>query len=91
MVSLPGTVRNTDSLINILKKTRVEILDGNYGQYTEDMVTTAGKTGHTVLPDIQGSNENPALWDIALQKGFKGLQTDHPEELIGYLEKRQLR
>ena len=91
MVSLPGTVRNTDSLIAFLNRTRVEILDGNYDQYTEDMVAMAGKTGHTVLPDIQGPNENPALWDIALQKGLKGLQTDHPEELIGYLKKRQMR
>jgi glycerophosphoryl diester phosphodiesterase len=74
-----------------IRKVRVEILDGNYDQYTEDMVTMAAKTGHIVLPDIQGPNEDPALWDIALQKGTKGLQTDHPEELISYLKKRQVR
>jgi glycerophosphoryl diester phosphodiesterase len=91
MVSLPRGIKDSDSLNVFLNKYKVEILDGNYDQYTTDMIKTAVATGHMVLPDIQGPNENAALWDIALKKGLKGLQTDHPGELIDYLKQRQMR
>jgi glycerophosphoryl diester phosphodiesterase len=44
-----------------------------------------------VLPDIQRPGENAALWDKAIQKGLKGLQTDHPGDLVSYLKEKQLR
>ncbi len=91
MVSLPGVVRDTAALRNFLGKFQVEILDGNFDQYTGDMVKMASGMGYTVLPDIQGPGENPVLWDQAIQKGIKALQTDHPGALIEYLNGRQLR
>lgn len=91
MVSLPGGIKDTAGLNVFLNKYCVEILDGNHDEYTADMIKMANATGHTVLPDIQGPGENAALWDIALQKGLRGLQTDHPGELIDYLKKRQVR
>lgn len=91
MVSLPGEVRDTATLKSFLSKFQIEILDGNFGQYTVDMVKTATAMGYTVLPDIQGPGENAALWDQAIQKGIKALQTDHPGALIEYLNGRQLR
>lgn len=91
MVSLPGTIRDTAGLNAFLNKAHPEILDGDYSQYTEDMIKTANEQGYVVLPDIQGPNENPVFWDKVLQKGFSGVQTDHPEELIDYLKKKQLR
>jgi glycerophosphoryl diester phosphodiesterase len=44
-----------------------------------------------VLPDIQRPGENAALWDKAIQNGLKGLQTDHPGDLVSYLRDKQLR
>jgi glycerophosphoryl diester phosphodiesterase len=91
MVSLPGTIRDTAALNAFLNKAHPEILDGNYSQYTEDMIKAANEQGYVVLPDIEGPNENPAFWDKALLKGFSGVQTDHPEELIDYLKGKHSR
>jgi glycerophosphoryl diester phosphodiesterase len=91
MVSLPGTIRDTAALDTFLNKVHPEILDGNYSQYNEDMIKAANEQGYIVLPDIEGPNENPAFWDKALQKGFTGVQTDHPEELIDYLKEKNIR
>jgi glycerophosphoryl diester phosphodiesterase len=91
MISLPGSVRDTASLNAFLGKVRIEILDGDYNGYTKEMVVAATASGHWVLPDIQGPGEAPALWDKALELGFKGLQTDHPVDLINYLTAKQLR
>ncbi len=91
MVSLPDNVRDTLSMKNFLNKMQVEILDGDYEQYTNAMVTFAGKMGYMVLPDIQGANESPALWEGAIQKGIRALQTDHPKDLVKYLNANRLR
>jgi glycerophosphoryl diester phosphodiesterase len=91
MSSLPGNVRDTASLRAFLDKAPIEILDGDYNQYTTDMVTLATRTGHWVLPDIQGAKEGPALWDIPIKEGVRALQTDHPADLISYLKSLHLR
>ncbi|TDX00129.1 glycerophosphodiester phosphodiesterase family protein [Dinghuibacter silviterrae] len=91
MVSLPGYVKDTASLNGFLSKTPVEILDGDYSQYTADMVTLATQTGHWVFPDVEGPNETPALWDIPIKEGVRALLTDHPADLIKYLESQGLR
>ena len=36
--------------------------------------------------DVQSNDEGPATWEQALKSGADGLQTDHPEKLIKYLE-----
>jgi glycerophosphoryl diester phosphodiesterase len=91
MVSLPDHVRDTISMKNFLNQFHVEVLDGDYAQYAEDMIKTAEKLGCFVLPDIQGVNEGPELWTQPIQKGIKGLQTDHPVELIRYLNEKGIR
>jgi glycerophosphoryl diester phosphodiesterase len=55
------------------------------------MVKAADEQGYVVLPDMEGPNESPAFWDKALLKGFSGVQTDHPEELIDYLKEKHSR
>lgn len=91
MVSLPGSVKDVAGLTNFLDRVHPEILDGNYDQYTQEMITTAQQLGYTVLPDIQGPAEGPALWEQPIQKGVKALQTDHPEDLIAWLVGKSIR
>jgi glycerophosphoryl diester phosphodiesterase len=91
MVSLPGSVKDVESLKHFLDKVHPEILDGDYDQYTQEMITTAQQLGYTVLPDIQGPAEGPALWEQPIQKGIKALQTDHPEDLIAWLVGKSIR
>jgi len=91
MVSLPGSVKDVAGLTNFLDRVHPEILDGNYDQYTQEMIATAQQLGYTVLPDIQGPAEGPALWEQPIQKGVKALQTDHPEDLIAWLVGKSIR
>jgi len=67
-----------------------DVLDGNYDEYTPEMIKAAAALGVMVLPDIQRPGES-ALWDAAIQLGLQGLQTDHPDDLVDYLKKRGMR
>lgn len=91
MVSLPGNVRTADSLSGFLAKYHPDILDGGWDGYTPDMVTMATKSGYLVFPDIQGPNEGPALWNAAVGRGIRALQTDHPGDLVAWLKDKRLR
>lgn len=91
MVSLPRTVRDTAALSDFLDKYHPDILDGGFDEYTAEMVKMATDKGYLVLPDIQGANEGPAVWEPAVQKGIKALQTDHPGDLIAWLKEKRLR
>ena len=90
MLSLPDNIKNENELNTLLAKYPLELLDGDYSDYTAEMVKAAAAAGKTAWPDIQSPNEDHN-WDKALQLGFKGLQTDHPKALIEYLKKKGLR
>ena len=91
MVSLPRTVRDTATLREFLDRYHPEILDGGYEEYTPEMVGLATGMGFVVLPDIQGAGEGPAKWELAIQKGIRGLQTDHPGDMIAWLKEKGIR
>jgi glycerophosphoryl diester phosphodiesterase len=90
MLSLPDKIKTGETLNTFLANTPLELLDGDYKAYDSTLLQVADRNGKTVWPDIQGPDESKN-WDSALQIGFKGLQTDHPEALIDYLKKKGLR
>jgi glycerophosphoryl diester phosphodiesterase len=90
MLSLPGDVKTESQLNKFLKETPVDLLDGDYSDYTPAVLGAASIAGISSWPDIQGPDEDKN-WDHALRMGFKGLQTDHPAALIGYLKNKGLR
>lgn len=91
MVSLPGNIRTADSLTAFVNRIHPDILDGDFDAYTPEMIKAAGALGCMVLPDIQRPGERPDLWESAIGKGLKGLQTDHPGDLIAYLKGKSIR
>ena len=91
MVSLPANVRGADSITSFLEKYHPDVLDGDFDEYTTEMIKAAAALGVMVLPDIQRPGENAALWDAAIQKALQGLQTDHPGDLVDYLNKKGIR
>ncbi|HJP64518.1 MAG TPA: glycerophosphodiester phosphodiesterase family protein [Mucilaginibacter sp.] len=90
MVSLPGNVKDETAMKAFIDKTKPDILDGNWKEYTKEMVSSAMAMGLTVWPDIQSANESQD-WEQALAKGFTGLQTDHPADLVRFLKSKGLR
>ena len=85
IVSLPDEARDVAAMETFLAKFPAEVLDGDWDGYTPAMLTRARSLGIRVWPDIQSPTEEKN-WQKALELGFDGLQTDHPELLAGWLK-----
>jgi glycerophosphoryl diester phosphodiesterase len=91
MISLPGKVKTKEALFQVLEKYQTDLLDGNYNEYNVETVAAAKEKNIPIWADIQSIDENPTLWDKALNLSLQGLQTDHPKALIDYLKKKGIR
>ncbi len=91
MVSLPDSVQSAAQLNNFLDQYKIQLLDGSYKEYTVEMVNAAKAKNIPVWPDIQSATEGPEQWEKAINLGFTGLQTDHPEAMVNYLKNKKRR
>lgn len=79
------------SLVRFVDSTKVEILDGDWSDYSKESVLAAVKAGARVWPDIQSSKEAPEYWEKVVDVGFDGVQSDKPELLSAWLAAKGLR
>jgi glycerophosphoryl diester phosphodiesterase len=88
MASLPESIKTSTQLDFFLGQVPIEVLDN-----VEDpaMLAVARKYGVAVWLDVESDNEGPALWREAMSKDIQGVQTDHPGELVSYLDQNKLR
>ncbi len=91
MVSLPDSVQSAAQLNSFLDQYKIHLLDGSYKEYTVEMVNAAKAKNIPVWPDIQSATEGPEQWEKAINLGFTGLQTDHPEAMVNYLKNKKRR
>jgi glycerophosphoryl diester phosphodiesterase len=91
MVSLPDSIKSVTQLTRFLDQYNISVLDGSYTEYSLEMIKTAVQNNIPVWPDIQSADEGPEIWEKAINLGFTGLQTDHPEALILFLKNKKLR
>ena len=91
MVSLPDSVQSAAELNSFLDQYKIHLLDGSYKEYTVEMVKAAKAKNIPVWPDIQSATEGPEQWEKAINLGFTGLQTDHPEAMVNYLKNKKRR
>ena len=91
VISLPKKVNTDKQMKKMILRYKMEILDGDFSEYTAQAVFTAQQNHILVWPDIQSTDEGPECWDKALALGFDGLQTDHPAALIKYLISKGIR
>ena len=87
MASLPENASDLQ-LDNFLDKVHLNVVDN---AYSADQLSFMHKRKIAVWLDVQSKDEGPAKWEQALKQGADGLQTDHPEKLIKYLESRGIR
>ena len=90
MISLPKAITTALQMDSLLQKYPVDILDGNYIDYTTTTVAAAKQRGILIWPDIQSTNETNN-WEKAITIGLTGLQTDHPKALIDFLKEKGIR
>lgn len=53
--------------------------------WTPEIIRLAKQSKAELYVDRMGSTDNPAGWQIAIDEGADGIQTDHPGELVQYL------
>ena len=87
MASLPENM-NISQLTTLLDKRPVDIVDN---AYNDETVNLMHKRKIAVWVDVQSNDEGPDKWEQSLKQGVDGLQTNHPEKLIEYLEEKGIR
>ena len=87
MASIP---ENSDDrqINNFLDKVHLDVVDN---VYNTNKLKQLHERKIAIWLDVQSRDEGPEKWEQALKSGADGLQTDHPEKLIKYLESRGLR
>ncbi len=88
MMSLPKTVKDAATLREFLAKNKVNLLDGPFNVYDQEMVKVALEFKRQVWADIQNPLES-TMWEKALATGLQGLQTDHPGDLLRFLQSKK--
>lgn len=91
MLSMPDSIKTVELMQRFIQFYKPDILDGDFKQYTNEMIKCARENNLPVWPDIQSFNEGATDWDKALKKGLTGLQSDHPAALISYLKSKKIR
>jgi len=91
IVSAPNDAKTPQQLANFVSKYGIEVLDGSWKGYSREMVEAAKRVGARTWPDIQRVQEDAHYFEKIIALGFTGVQTDHPEELIGWLKEQQQR
>ncbi len=90
ILSLNTKVKDSTEMVEYLNKVKIDILDGNWYEYTQETVKAAGFKGVPVWADMQSNNENEDYWNKGIELGLLGIQTDHPKELVLYLKQQKL-
>jgi len=85
------TLKTGEEIYQFGQTADLELFDGSFARYTPEITAAAKRAGVLCWPDIQNPGENPKQWQMAIDAGVTGLQTDHPTWLIAYLKSKGLR
>ncbi len=83
-----GSAEAAQKLVDELHP-RVFAFDAN--DFKPDVIAIAKQAGALVYVDRLWAADNAAAWQEAIDQGADGIQTDHPEELVGYLRSKGYR
>ncbi len=82
ILSLNIKIKDSLAMVNYLDRINIDILDGNWNEYTKETVQAAFNKGVPVWADMQSKLEDENYWRKGLILGLAGIQTDHPKELV---------
>ena len=86
ILSLNTKIKDSLAMVNYLDRIKIDILDGNWNEYTKETVKAALNKGVPVWADMQSILEDETYWNKGLILGLAGIQTDHPKELVHYIK-----
>ena len=85
MISPDDEYRHRGGIAELLAKAPADILDGNAGEWTPELVAEAHAHGARVFVDNLGLTDNEGWYRKAIEMGVDGIQTDHPDAVIRLL------
>jgi glycerophosphoryl diester phosphodiesterase len=88
ILSLNKKVKDSAEMVAYLKNIQIDILDGDWTEYTPETVNAALKMGVPVWADMQSPKENEDYWKQGISLGLSGIQTDHPKELVKLIKNK---
>jgi len=88
MSSVPDQIKTPKQLRTFLDMVKLQVLDNVYDTALQAIVR---EKGIALWLDVESEDEGPKTWDRALTWPIQGLQTDHPEALVGYLQQTHRR
>jgi len=86
ILSLNSKVNDSLAMVQYLSRINIDILDGNWNEYTKETVRAAKEMGVPVWADMQSKFEDENYWLKGLILGLAGIQTDHPKELVQFIK-----
>jgi glycerophosphoryl diester phosphodiesterase len=72
----------------LLLKPTVVAFDQN--DFKADTIAQALKEKEDIFVDRLGDQDTPELWQNAIDRGVRGIQTNHPAELVEFLREKRL-
>lgn len=88
MSSIPDQIKTPQQLRAFLDMAKLEVLDNVYDTALQAVVR---EKGIALWLDVESEDEGPKTWDQALSQSIQGVQTDHPEALVQYLQQTHRR
>jgi glycerophosphoryl diester phosphodiesterase len=82
-VSVPVVTR-------IVEELKPTVIAFSARDWQDDIIRIARDAKADIYVDRLGQADNPAAWQEAIDRGATGIQTDHPGELVRYLESKGL-
>jgi glycerophosphoryl diester phosphodiesterase len=82
-----GNAEDAQKLVNDLHP-KVLAFDAN--DFKPEVIAVAKKAGALIYVDRLGAADRPEIWQVAIDQGADGIQTDHPEDLAKYLASKGL-
>jgi len=86
ILSLNSKVNDSFAMVQYLSRNNIDIIDGNWNEYTKETVRAAKEMGVPVWADMQSKFEDENYWLKGLILGLAGIQTDHPKELVQFIK-----
>ncbi len=75
----------------IITELHPKVMAFGASDWKPDITKLAKDSGAELYVDRQGSTDNPASWQAAIDAGADGIQTDRPGELVKYLREKGYR
>ena len=72
----------------IIRELHPKVMAFGASDWKPDIIKLAKDSGAELYVDRQGSTDNPASWQAAIDAGADGIQTDRPGKLVKYLREK---